>query len=65
MNPEKTRTPEYWRMRAEETRAKADRCAPIEATQMRRTAEAYDQLALSAEQFRTIQQYADDQRGHP
>lgn len=63
MGVEKTHTPEYWRMRAEEFRTKADRCQDSESREsLRKAAKAYDQLARSAEQIRIVQDYADDQR---
>lgn len=55
--------PKYWRMRAEEFRAKADSCEHAQAREsLRKVAKAYDQLARSAEQIQTVQQYAGDQR---
>jgi hypothetical protein len=63
MGIELTHSPKYWRMRAEEFRAKADNCEHKEAREsLRKAAMAYDQLARSAEQVRTVQDYADDQR---
>lgn len=51
--------PKYWRMRADEFRAKADNCEHKEAREsLRKAAKAYDQLARSAEQISTVQDAA-------
>lgn len=65
MTVERMHPPQYWRMRAEEFRAKADNCQHSETRKsLPRAADSYDQLARSAEQFRTVRDYADDQRAH-
>lgn len=52
-----THSPKYWRMRADEFRAKADNC---ERGPLCKAAELYEQLAHCVEQIRSVQVYADD-----
>ncbi|MCP3401537.1 hypothetical protein [Bradyrhizobium sp. CCGB20] len=55
MGVERHRPPKYWRMRAEEFRAKADNAEhpPVKAS-LRKVAETYEELARRAEKIRTI-----------
>lgn len=70
MGIERMHSPNYWRHRAEEFRAKADNCAyPETRDALRTVAKNYDDLARSAEEVRrttearlVAEQCADDQR---
>jgi hypothetical protein len=48
------RNPQHWRDRAEETRAKADRCSKDQKERLLKIAAEYDQLAERAEEWRTV-----------
>ncbi|WP_439360987.1 hypothetical protein [Bradyrhizobium sp. DASA03007] len=56
MGIERMHPPKYWRMRAEEFRAKADNCESSEAKRaLHRVAANYEALAQGAEQIRSVQ----------
>lgn len=60
MTVERMHSPRYWRMRAEEFRAKADNCEhPEPKESLRKVAETYETLARKAEQIRTAQDAAE------
>lgn len=60
MGIELMHSPKYWRMRAEEFRAKADNCEHREPKEaLRRAANAYDELAHRAVKIRTVQEAAE------
>jgi hypothetical protein len=55
MSIERRHSPEHWRDRAKEIRAKADNCEyPETRDALRNTAECYDALARSIENIRTV-----------
>ena len=55
MGIERTHPPKYWRMRAEEFRAKADNCEHQQPKEsLRKAAKTYDELARRAEQIRNV-----------
>ncbi|UPK30924.1 hypothetical protein [Bradyrhizobium sp. 195] len=60
MGIERMHPPKYWRMRAEEFRAKADNCEFAQTSEsLRKVAKTYDELARRAEQIRTVQDAAE------
>lgn len=59
MGIERSHTPDYFRKRAEEFRAKADNCQTQQTKDvLLRVARQYDQLARQAETIRTVKDLA-------